>query len=228
MIVFDLDDTLYLERDFAFSAYDALDAHIRESTGRPGFAAACRAAFLAGRRARVFDEALAALGLPADPAAIADMVARYRGHAPRIELCPDAARCLDRLHGTVRLGLVTDGPETMQRAKIAALGIADRFDALRPTGAWGPGFAKPHPRAFAEMEAAAAGVASLVYVADNPAKDFVTPRARGWLTVQVCRADRVHTTPAADAAHAAHAQIDSLDALETALTAFGHPLAGSR
>ena len=32
----------------------------------------------------------------------------------------------------------------------------------------------------------------LAYVADNPLKDFVTPRARGWWTVQVERPERVH------------------------------------
>jgi putative hydrolase of the HAD superfamily len=220
LIVFDLDDTLYLERDFAFSGYAALDPYVHEITGRGGFGATCRAAFMAGRRQRVFDEALSALGVPPTPAVVADLVDRYREHDPDIALCADARRCLDRLSGRLPLGLITDGPEVTQRAKIAALGIASRFSSLRPTGAWGPEFSKPHPRAFLEVEDAS-GEGPFVYVADNALKDFVTPRARGWLTVQICRQDRVHTAPPPSAAYAPHAQIETLDALEATLEGLG-------
>lgn len=223
MIVFDLDDTLYLERDFAFSGYAALDAYVLERTGRAGFGTCCRRAFAEGRRKDVFDAALDKLGLPGDADMIANLVARYRGHVPDIALCDDALRCLDRLQGAVRLGLITDGPEMTQRAKISALRIDCRFDILRPTGAWAHGFSKPHPRAFIEMEAASDG-APLVYVADNPLKDFVTPRARGWMTIQICRADRIHTAPPPDAAHAAHVSIVSLDQLEDAVALLGRAL----
>ncbi|RMA41554.1 HAD family hydrolase [Rhodophyticola porphyridii] len=220
MIVFDLDDTLYLERDFAFSGYAALDTHIEETTGRSGFGALCRSAFEAGRHQQAFNEALTALDLPADPERIGELVARYRGHVPKIVLCGDARRCLDRLAARLPLGLITDGPEATQRAKIAALGIASSFAVLRPTGAWGTEFSKPHPRAFLEMEAAAGG-APLVYVADNALKDFVTPRARGWYAIQICRNGRVHTAPPPDEAHSPHAQIETLDALERTLQMLG-------
>ncbi|WP_170408163.1 HAD family hydrolase [Ruegeria arenilitoris] len=227
MIVFDLDDTLYLERDFAFSGYASLDSYIEETTGCIGFGAWCRAAFLAGRRQRIFDEALAALGLPEDAGMIDDLVARYRNHTPQIALCDDARRCLDRLSPCTDLGLITDGPERMQRAKIAALGIAPQFKVLRPTAAWGPEFSKPHPRAFLEMEAAAGG-APLVYVADNALKDFVTPRARGWHTIQICREGRVHTAPPPDKTYAPHAQIESLDELEATLEKLGRAIPTAR
>jgi putative hydrolase of the HAD superfamily len=83
------------------------------------------------------------------------------------------------------------------------------------TGAWGPGFGKPHPRAFEAVEAwSGRSGCNLVYVADNPTKDFVTPRARGWQTVQILRPERVHHLEAPDAAHEAHAAITSLDELD--------------
>ncbi|MEL7211910.1 MAG: HAD family hydrolase [Pseudomonadota bacterium] len=220
MIVFDLDDTLYLERDFAFSGYVALDAHIEATTGRSGFGAFCHQAFLAGRHRKAFNEALAALGLPADADTVAELVARYRSHAPKITLCEDAKQCLERLKTRLPLGLITDGPEKMQRSKIEALGIAPMFSVLRPTGAWGAEFSKPHPRAFLEMEAAAGG-APIVYVADNALKDFVTPRARGWHAIQICRPGRVHTEMPPDECHAPHARIETLDALEDTLESLG-------
>lgn len=220
MIVFDLDDTLYPERDFAFSGYAALDAYIQETTGRTGFAEHCRRAFLSGQRQRIFDAALTALRLPSDSNTIADLVARYRNHTPTITLSADARRCLDRLFAHGQLGLITDGPEQMQRAKIKALGIGRYFSTIIPTGAWGSAFSKPHPRAFTAIEKAASD-ASLVYIADNALKDFVTPRARGWHTIQICRQERVHTKPPPDEAHAPHARIETLDALETTLTRLG-------
>lgn len=208
MLVFDLDDTLYLERHFAFSGYRHLDALIRHGTGRSGFEAACRALFETGERKRIFDRACEEIGLAPTPARIGDLVAAYREHRPDIALCNDAAHFLRNAKGP--LGLITDGPEVTQRNKIAVLGLSRWIAHIRPTGAWPPGFGKPHPRAFLEMEQAAGPIGRMVYVADNPAKDFVTPKARGWLTIQILRPEAVHDPVAPDNAHAAEMQVESL------------------
>ncbi len=204
-VTFDLDDTLYLERDFAFSGFDAVAAHL----GADGFAATCRALFDSPHRAAIFNEALRRHGVSAE---VPDLVAVYRDHAPQIALCPDAARYLQR----GGFGLITDGPERTQRAKIAALGLARFCDQIIPTGQWPGGFGKPHPRAYQAIMDAADG-RRCVYVADNAAKDFVTPNRMGWLTVQILRPGRVHDGTAPDAAHAAQVVITSLDQLDAVL-----------
>ncbi|QFS82443.1 hypothetical protein FIU97_06450 [Roseivivax sp. THAF40] len=214
MLVFDLDDTLYLERDFAFSGYRHLDHWVAAQTGITGFGAACRALFEAGERRHVFDRACAQLGLDPSPEWIAELVAAYRGHPPQITLADDAARYLARAEGPY--GLITDGPEHMQRAKIAALSLERWIAHIRPTGAWPPGFGKPHPRAYEEMEGFGSS-SPMVYVADNPAKDFVTPKARGWLTVQITRPGSVHSPVPPDNDHAAHVKCQSFDELDAAL-----------
>lgn len=211
MLVFDLDDTLYLERDFAFSGYAHLDGIVAGETGCTGFGTACRRLFAAGERRRIFDRACTELGLPSTPERIAELVAAYHGHFPEIALCPDADRCLAAV--SEPLGLITDGPEHMQRNKLAALRLNERIAHIRPTGAWPPGFGKPHPRAFEEMERLAAPGAQMIYVADNPAKDFVTPKARGWVTIQIRRDGGVHDPSPPDPAHSATAVITTLDAL---------------
>ena len=58
-----------------------------------------------------------------------------------------------------------------------------------------------------------------VYVADNAAKDFVTPNRMGWLTVQILRPGRVHDGSPPDADHAARVVITSLDQLDGVLPA---------
>lgn len=214
-IVFDLDDTLYLERDFAFSGYAAAGAWLAGQGFGPGFAETCRDLFLAGERRNIFDRAAQAAGLPPD--LVPDLIGIYRDHMPRIALCPDAARYLAGQDG---FAIISDGFERTQRNKIAALGL-DRFcDVIVPTGQWPAEYCKPHPRAYEFVAAASAGRAC-VYVADNAAKDFLTPNRLGWITVQILRPGRVHDGAPPTAAHAAMAVIDSLDQLDSTIAALG-------
>lgn len=213
-IVFDLDDTLYLERDFAFSGFAAVGRFIADRHGINGFGAVCADLFDTEHRRAIFDEALRRSGLQ-NRQNVPELVAIYRGHVPSITLCQDAARYLS---GRGRFGLITDGPEAMQRAKIAALGLAPFLDQIIPTGQWPQGYGKPHPRAYQQIARAAAG-RTCVYVADNAAKDFLTPNRMGWITVQILRADRVHDGSPPDAAHAAQAVIENLDQLDAVLAA---------
>ena len=208
MIVFDLDDTLYLERDFAFSAYAHLDELVQRETGVEGFGPRCRALFEAGERRTIFDLARDALGLSEADIAIQTLIDAYRSHPPDVSLCPDAVAFLQRTPQP--FGLITDGPAHMQRNKIAALDLPRWIEHLRPTGAWGEGYGKPHPRAFIEMEQIAGPAAHMIYIADNPAKDFITPKARGWTTVQITRAGGVHDPVPKTKAHAADVVIQSL------------------
>lgn len=75
-----------------------------------------------------------------------DYLAGYRA---RFVLHDDAVPCLDllqqRLPG-VRFGVITNGDEAFQTAKLAALGIADRVEHLVTSGAFG--VVKPDPRIF--------------------------------------------------------------------------------
>lgn len=62
-------------------------------------------------------------------------------------LFDDARPCLDWLRDSgVRLAVITNAPSTYQRKKIAAVGLADVFDAVVISGE--VGVAKPDPRIF--------------------------------------------------------------------------------
>lgn len=217
VVIFDMDDTLYLERDFARSGFKAAGAWFQRETGCRDLASMCEALFESGQRTRIFDTALAKLGLPAEPDLIELLVNIYRTHEPQIALASDADTYLRSRPARFAGGLITDGPHGTQRAKTRALGLEDRLEFIVYTDALGVGYGKPHPRAFELVEAWAPTEHPLVYVADNPLKDFVTPRARGWWTVQVARPQRVHWTTAPDALHQPHACIESLDDLDRCL-----------
>jgi len=215
-IVFDLDDTMYLERDFAFSGFRAVGNWVRDELRIEEFEATCRTLFEKGERQHVFDQALALLLGSAPAEIIARLIDVYRGHAPDISLAPDADRALRRF--SARTGLITDGPSATQRAKVRALGLEGRIACILLTGELGPNAGKPSPVAFRQMERlSGASVGSLVYVADNPLKDFVTPRRRGWRTVMIERPGRIHRAPAPSAAHLAEVRLTSLDDLEGCL-----------
>lgn len=211
-IVFDLDDTLYLERDYVRSGFLALDRWVETELGVRGFGAAALAAWNGGERRRCFDVALATLGIRATEKLIKVMIDRYRHHPPDIVLAPDAD-CFLRTNGHGRrMALITDGPAVAQRLKINALrlGILG-LDPIIATDEWGSAYWKPHARAFREVEACHGPVGRhFLYVADNPAKDFIAPRALGWGTIQIDRQGAVHARMPAEADHAAHAVIESL------------------
>ncbi len=212
VLVFDLDDTLYLERDFVRSGFAAVGEYLDRERGIAGFADACRGLFADGLRSRVFDAALERLALPCSPAEIATLVDVYRNHRPCISLAEDAARFLAA--DTRRRAMITDGPAHTQRAKIDSLGIAGHFGLVLATGSWGEGFGKPHPRAFEQvMQWSGAPARQHIYIADNPAKDFLAPRQLRWKSIQVNRPGRIHDPAPCAPTHAADAEICSFDEL---------------
>lgn len=226
VVVLDLDDTLYLERDFVLSGFAAVDRALRDQGLVTGFASVARRLFATGRRGDIFDSALTELGVDPAPDLLARLVDVYRAHIPTISLAPDTPDFLDHACSTNALAIVTDGYLQVQRNKIAALRL-DRWpiDPVVCTDVWGRAFWKPHRSAFDQVAAAyALPPDAFVYIADNPAKDFVTPRALGWKTIQIDRADRVHPAVPAAPLHHADLVVESFTELdERRLAAFLTP-----
>jgi putative hydrolase of the HAD superfamily len=218
VLVFDLDDTLYLESDFARSGFEAASAWLYREMGVANFADHCHAIFATGRHSHVFDEALAAAGMAGDRTLTAKLIEVYRQHHPRIALAPDALEYLCNPARKARLALITDGYAATQMAKVKALGLEEILDHIIYTDVWGPKFWKPHPRAFeAIQEWSGVPCAELVYVADNPAKDFIAPRRLGWRTIQIARIGRIRMAYATEPDHRPDAVITSLFDLDACL-----------
>jgi putative hydrolase of the HAD superfamily len=192
-VAFDLDDTLYMERDYVSSGFSAVDEWCSQHLGLEGIQEQAQALFDQGRRDDIFDAALDCLGVGRDTGTVAAMVRIYREHAPHIKLLPDAVECLARLQDRVYLGLLTDGNSVSQWAKIDALGLRRRFDTTVVTGDWGIDFYKPHVKGYRCLESQLVQCSSrFVYVADNPTKDFFAPHTLGWNTIRVRRPGGLH------------------------------------
>ena len=188
-IVFDLDDTLYPEREFAMSGFRAAGRWAHAELGVAGLEQEMTTLFDEGHLGPLFKLALERHKPEHAADELEGLVEAWRTHEPEISLFDDAAWALQHYGGLAPIGLITDGTATMQASKVHALELAHRFEKIIYTDALGGrAYRKPHPLSYEHMEAALAGDgATLVYVGDNPAKDFVTPNARGWVSIQVRR-----------------------------------------
>lgn len=179
VVVFDLDDTLCKEIDFLHSAYrEIADRLIRdrglETDPYPQMLE------LRSQGADVFGtiDRIYGLGIP-----LAEYLARYRSHRPRIALSPETRATLEALRSRrCTIGLITDGRSVTQRNKIAALGldafvapddivVSEEFGSEKPCEANYAHFVRRYPDA------------TFAYVGDNPRKDFLAPNRLGWRTI---------------------------------------------
>lgn len=220
-VVFDMDDTLYAEVEFVRGGFAAVAAEAgdRFSVDAPSFEAALereleRVYAGTARSGHIFDRVLEEHGVPVDLETIAWLVSIYRGHRPELRPFDDVLPTLETLSGRVRIGLITDGPGVVQRAKFAALGLAPLFDATLFTDDLGQDHWKPSEHAYETMEHALGLEGSqLVYVADNPVKDFVGARARGWRTLRIRRPGGLHSRAEPEPGHEPDGEIETLGEL---------------
>jgi len=85
-----------------------------------------------------------------------------------------------------RLFLVTDGNHHVQGRKVSALGLWDEFEHCYLTYRYGRAASKPSTRVFELMlRRTGAAACDLVYVGDNPHKDFVGVRSLGSATIRI-------------------------------------------
>jgi putative hydrolase of the HAD superfamily len=189
LVAFDLDDTLYPEREFVHSGFMAVARHLDASglIDAESFLHAADSLFAAGARSNIFDLALERLAVDFPGARVGELVRVYREHTPQIRPFTGSGQLLQALKARgVVLALISDGPWQTQQNKLRALGLEACFDHLVFTGAQGEDWGKPSPRAFLEvMERRGVPAAACVYVADNPRKDFVGPNRLGWHTIRV-------------------------------------------
>jgi len=220
-VVFDLDDTLYAERDYVHSGYRAIEAHlVRTHPQLSGLAEWMWNRFCQGRSDKMFDAAGEHFGLPMAPEQIAELVDYYRRHRPTIEPNADALAVLEALviGGRVKLGLLSDGFLPAQQYKLEALGLADRFDAIVFTESLGRQCWKPSTAGFERIaQQLAVPHANCAYIADNPAKDFMAGNQLGWLTVQWLFDGQIHADNPAPPGGDAQIVTDNAAALSAAL-----------
>ena len=215
-ILFDLDDTLYLERHFVFSGFRSVAVVLEGKCGigREQLWHQMVEFFEDGERQSVFDRTLLQIGVQPERELISRLVDVYRHHSPCISLAEDAVSLLQWASGKYKLGIVTDGYGPMQRNKVETLSVQPWMDVIVYSDDLGPEHWKPSSQPLRKaLNAIAVHPSEAIYIADNSHKDFIGARSLGMGTVRIRRAGGLHTDTTLDAEHEADYEVSTLSDL---------------
>ncbi|SEI86595.1 putative hydrolase of the HAD superfamily [Allopseudospirillum japonicum] len=217
ILVFDLDDTLYEERTYVESGLKAVADY-----GESAFGWDARASFYfmldilnKEGRGRIFNLWLAHHHKESCTL-VSKCVRIYRHHLPSLSLSNDAKNLLPKLANQYPLYLVTDGHKVVQQIKIEALNIQPWFRKTMITHRYGLKHAKPSTYCFEIIKKRETCTwQQMVYIGDNPAKDFVNLNPLGVTTVRIHRG--MYCQQVAKPGYDARFHIETLDSLTEVL-----------
>lgn len=232
-VLFDLDDTLYRERDFVDQSFRSVArvmakylAERDKGRGREekGDLQPARAGESTEELFRQMIELMEQEGrgeifnrlcerydvdIPVE-----EFVRIYRETKPVLSLYPDGEEFLERLEKRqIKTGLITDGNAQVQRNKIRALGLDRRLDVV--LASYDLGLRKPDPGVYVYcLEKLGCGPEEAVYIGDNPLKDFIGARKLGMKTVRIIRPEGLHMWRKAEEGYDADATVHLLTEIE--------------
>lgn len=187
-VIFDLDDTLYSEKDCVRSGYKAVAKHL----GNDDYADKLWQYFLDGKQA--IDVLLAEIG--ADDRK-QECLQVYREHIPDISLYDGVVEIISELKNqNIKVGIITDGRVNGQKNKLKALGLYELVDDVIITDELGGiQFRKPCDIAFRIMQNKwRIPFEQLIYVGDNINKDFQAPKQLGMRYFYFANKDGIYNT----------------------------------
>lgn len=172
-VIFDLDDTLYSEKDYIKSGFDAISSAFADF---PKIKEELWQAFSDKKNA--IDFVFEKYGLLNKKE---EALRLYRFNKPQIRLYSGVLEMIERIKRTKKVGIITDGRPEGQNAKIDALGIRDVFDEIIITDELGGiKYRKPNETAFLIMaERLNVSPNKMIYIGDNINKDGIAPEKTG-------------------------------------------------
>lgn len=198
-VVFDLDDTLAPELLFVKSGYKAVAKELSKkcSKNESEIYSLLLKAFDESHQ-NVFNRVMKECGLSDEKEAVLELVKVYREHdidTTIYTFYDDAERLLEELRDKgVKLGVLSDGFSVSQHKKALALGLDKLFDEIIFTEDLGKACAKPSPVGFDKLlEKFGVAEEEMLYVGDNPNKDFAIKNVRSIMTARIVRPDGVYS-----------------------------------
>ncbi len=188
-VVFDLDDTLYSEKEYIKSGYKAVASIVPEIENAES---RMWAFFEDGKSA--IDELLLSEEIYSHELK-EKCLEVYRFHRPDIHLYDGVVEMLTQFRAQgLQLGIITDGRPEGQRAKIKALRLNEYVDHIIVTDELGGvEYRKPHTQAFVLMKNRLnVGFSEMCYVGDNIRKDFIPCNRLGIRSIYVANPDGLY------------------------------------
>lgn len=169
-VIFDLDDTLYSEKEYVRSGYKKL----AKKFGEPEIEDELWSAFV--RHEPAVDVVLEKHGLSDRKA---EALGIYRNQDPDIHPYPGVLEMLKRIEKSKKVAIITDGRPEGQRAKLRALGL-EKVPFVITDELGGVEYRKPNLKAFKMMfEKLNTLPEYAAYIGDNIHKDFIAPEKLG-------------------------------------------------
>ncbi|MDA2327534.1 HAD family hydrolase [Bacillus cereus] len=189
-VIFDLDDTLISERRYIESGYKHISKLLSEKLQKDEQKLYQLLMDLFNENTRnVFNRVFDTFGISYTQNEIMELVEEYRNHTPIIQFFEDVLPCLKNLRSKgINVGIITDGYANGQRQKLKALKAFNYFDEIIVTDELGRQYWKPHSKAFEIMkEKLDAKFDEMLYIGDNPEKDFYISNIHPIQTVRIYR-----------------------------------------
>jgi len=161
-------------------------------------------------RGRVFDVVLEKYNLKTKKN-ILNCVWKYRTHVPDIQLSKSTIKCFQRFSNYPKY-IVTDGNKVAQHNKVKALQLYTQVKKVFISRRFGIANEKPSPYCFlkiAKLEKVDHN--KVVYIGDNPNKDFVGIKPLGFKTIRILKGN--YKTVVKPEKYNAAIEINSLDEL---------------
>lgn len=191
-VIFDLDDTLYSEKQYVRSGYKA----VAKLLGDEALADRLWSYFENGKPA--IDELLNELDCMGRKE---ECLEAYREQMPEITLYDGVVDLILGLKSKgTKVGIITDGRVSGQKRKLQALGLDKLIDDIIITDELGgTQFRKPCDIAFRIMQRRwGIPFEQMVYVGDNAEKDFQAPKQLGMRSVRVQNKEGLYQKNATD------------------------------
>ena len=183
-VIFDLDDTLYSEKEYVKSGFRAISSFLGGD-----YENTLWQLFEEGKPA--IDELLKQIRQEEKKKEVLEV---YRKHFPRIQPYEGVKELINELKNqNIKIGIITDGRIEGQKNKIQSLGL-EIDDVIITDELGGEQFRKPCDIAFRIMTTRwKLHPSSIIYVGDNPIKDFQGPRQIGMKTLFFKNSDGLYS-----------------------------------
>ena len=190
ILIFDLDDTLYKEKEFVKSGFKAVSKylHLKFNLNKKKIFLQLLRILKKNGRGKIFDILCFQLKLKKS-LLIKKLVQVYRTHDPKISLNKDAIKILEYCSKLTKY-IITDGNYLVQKKKIKSLNIQNYFKKIYYTNFYGIKYNKPSLFCFNKIKKKEkVNWSDLVYIGDNPKKDFLNCNKKKILTVRLMKGE---------------------------------------
>ena len=222
-LLFDLDDTLYDEKQFVKSGFIKVAEFVENKfkIDKDFFYKILIDIFNEGKRGNIFNIALERINIIYDENIICSMVKIYREHNPKIRLDKDVKSLLRKFKGSYSLGIITDGYFEVQKKKVQALKLEELFDSIIYMDKYGKEYWKPNVLGYKlALEEFRMLPEEAIYVGDNPYKDFIGAKKIGIPTVRILQPGREYYKVRLDKEYEADYEIRELQKIIDVLKVF--------